>query len=149
MSVEHMSVEKNKSIALRYAKEGWGTQPNWKAVWDEVVAPDVVYHFNSSPEPIVGLAPNKEFNEGLFQGFPDIYQTLGDMLAEGDKVVYRTTIQGTHTGNFLGIPPTGKTAQVNDFTLLRLSQGKIVEMWYECNLLALMQQLGLVSDMAV
>ena len=56
--------------------------PNWKKVWDEIVAPDVVHHFNSSPESIVGLPANKEFNASLFQGFPDIEQTIEDMIAE-------------------------------------------------------------------
>lgn len=158
MSVEQASIEKNKAekskteknkaVALRYAKEGWGSQPDWKGVWDEIVAPDVVYHFNSFPEPIVGLEANKNFNEGLFQGFSDIYQSLEDILAEGDKVVYRTTITGTHTGEFLGMPPTGKSIRMNDFTLLKISSGQIVEMWYDCNLLAMLGQLGLASDLA-
>jgi predicted ester cyclase len=105
---------------------------------------DVIHHFNSSPEPIVGLEANKVFNASLFQGFPNIHQMIEDTIAEGDKVVYRTTLQGTQTGEFLGIPPTGKSAKINDFTLLRISNGKIVEWWYECNLLAVMQQLGLM-----
>ena len=137
--------EQNKAIASRFAQDGWGTNPNWKKTWDELMSTDVVYHFNSAAEPIVGLEVNKTFNESLFQGFPDIHQTVEDVVAEGDKVVYRTTIQGTHTGEFLGTPPTGKAVKVNDFTLLRIADGKIVEWWYECNLLAVMQQLELVS----
>lgn len=141
-----MSIAENKQIALRFAQDGWGTMPNWKRVWDELISPDVVHHFNSSPEPIIGLEANKEFNASLFQGFPDIQQTIEDVIAEGDKVIYRTTLQGTHTGEFLGIPPTGKSAKINDFTLLRIVNGQIVEWWYECNLLELMKQLGLMSD---
>jgi steroid delta-isomerase-like uncharacterized protein len=137
-------VEQNKSIALRFAQDGWGTNPNWKKTWDELMSTDVIYHFNSSPEPIVGLEANKAFNASLFQGFPDIHYEIEDTIAEGDRVVYRTTIQGTHTGEFLGIPPTGKCVKINDFTLLRISEGKILEWWYECNLLAVMQQLGLI-----
>ena len=143
-----MSIEQNKQIALRFAKDGWGTMPNWERVWDELVSPDVVHHFNSSPEPIIGLEANKEFNVGLFQGFPDIKQTIEDVVAEEDKVIYRTTLRGTHTGKFLGIPPTNKSSQINDFTLLRIAHGQIVEWWYECNLLELMQQLGLMPDAA-
>ena len=138
-----MSVEQNKQIALRFAKDGWGTMPNWERVWDELMSTDVIYHFNSSPEPIIGLEANKEFNAGLFQGFPDIKQTIEDVMAEGDRVMYRTTMQGTHTGEFLGISPTGKSAKINDFTLLRFVDKQIVEWWYECNLLELMEQLGL------
>lgn len=138
------SVEQNRAIALRFAQEGWGTNPNWEKTWDELASPDLIYHFNSTAQPIVGLKANKEFNKSLFQGFPNIRQKIEDMLAEGDKVVYRTTIQGTNTGEFLGTPSTGKSVKVNDFTMLRFSSGKIVEMWYECNLLEVLQQLGLV-----
>ncbi len=66
------------------------------------------------------------------------------MMAEGKKVVYRTTIYGINTGEFLGTPSTGKSVKVNDFTLLRFSDGQIAEMWYECNLLEVMQQMDLV-----
>lgn len=137
--------ETNKSIALRFAQDGWGTQPDWQQTWDDLMNPDVIYHFNSEAEPIIGLEANKAFNQSLFQGFPDIHQTMEDMITEGDKVVYRTTIKGTHTGEFLGMPPTGKSVKVNDFTLLQIVDSKIVKWWYECNLLAVMQQLGLVS----
>ena len=143
-----MSIEQNKQIALRFATDGWGTQPNWQQVWDELVSSDVVYHFNSSPEAIVGLEANKEFNASLFKGFPDIQQTIEDLIAEADKVVYRTTMSGTHQGEFLGIPPTNKSAKINDFTLLRIANGQIVEWWYECNLMELMKQLGLMPDAA-
>lgn len=138
-----MSIEENKKIALRFAQDGWGTMTHWKKVWDELVSPDVIHHFNSRSKPIIGLKANKEFNASLFQGFPDIKQTIEDMVAEGDKVVYRTTMEGTHTGEFLGIPPTNKSGKINDFTLLKISNGQIVEWWYECNLLELMTQLGL------
>jgi steroid delta-isomerase-like uncharacterized protein len=137
-------IEQNKSIALRFEQEGWGTEPNWEQTWDELVADDVVHHFNSDPQPIVGLAANKAFNASLFQGFPNIQHTIKDMIAEGDKVVYHTTLKGTHTGEFMGIPPTGKSAIIHDFTLLRIAEGKIVEWWYDCNLMSLMQQLGLM-----
>ena len=138
-----MSIEQNKQLALRFAKDGWGTMPNWERVWDRSMSTDIIYHFNSSPESIIGLEANKEFNATLFQGFPDINQTIENVIAEGDKVMYRTTIRGTHTGEFLGISPTGRSVKINDFTLLRIVNGRIAEWWYECNLLELMKQLGL------
>ena len=138
-----MCVKENKQIALRFATDGWGTMPNWKQVWDELVSPDVVYHFNSSPDAIAGLKANKEFNASLFRGFPDIKQTIEDIVAEQDRVVYRSTMEGTHTGEFLGIPPTNKLVKINDFTLLKIANGQIKEWWYECNLLEVMKQLGL------
>ncbi|AFY39210.1 protein of unknown function DUF1486 [[Leptolyngbya] sp. PCC 7376] len=141
-----MSIEQNRMIALRFATEGWGTSPNWREVWDELMADDVVYHFNSSAEPIVGLEANKEFNTDLFQGFPDLHNAIHDVIVEGNKVVYHSTLKGTNTGSFLGVPPTGKVVEIHDFTLLSLSGGKISEWWYDCNLLEVMQQLGLVPD---
>lgn len=139
-----MSIEQNRTIALRFAQEGWGTNLGWEQTWDEVVAPDAVHHFNSRAEPIVGLEANKAFNAKLFRGFSDIKHTIEDIIVEGDKAVYRTTLQGTHTGEFLGIPPTGKSVKVNDFTLLRITNNMIVEWWYECNLLEVMKQMGLM-----
>lgn len=136
--------EQNRAMALQFAQEGWGTKPSWAETWDALVSPNLVYHFNSAAEPIVGLEDNKAFNESLFQGFPDIRQSIEDMIVEDDKVVYRSTLQGTNTGEFLGTPPTNKPVKVNDFTLLKISDGKIVEMWYECNLLEVMQQMGLI-----
>jgi predicted ester cyclase len=138
------SIDQNRLIALQFAQEGWGTNPNWEKTWDKLVSPKIIYHFNSSAQLIVGLVANKEFNKSLFQGFPDIHQKIEDAIVEGDQVVYRTTIEGTNTGTFLGTPPTGKSIKVNDFTLLRLDNGRIVEMWYETNLLEVMQQMGLV-----
>ncbi len=68
-----MSVAQNRAIALRFAKDGCGTNPEWRGVWDELMTTDVVYHFNSSAEPLVGLEANKEFNADLFRGFPDLH----------------------------------------------------------------------------
>ncbi len=51
-----MSIEQNRAIALRFAKQGWGTNPNWRKVWDELMAAGVVYHFNSSAEPVIWIS---------------------------------------------------------------------------------------------
>lgn len=142
------SIEENKSIALRLAKEGWGNVAHWDKVWDELVAADFVQHFCSWSEPIHRLEANKEFQASLFQAFPEIQQIIEDVIAEGDKVVYRHTLQGAHTGVFMGIPPTDKWVTCTGFTLVRISEGKIVEMWYETNLLEVMKQLGAIADPA-
>lgn len=145
-NITAMSVEQNKAIALRFMNQGWGTNPEWKTIWDKLMTPDVRYHFNSEPAPIVGLESNKAFNASLFEGFPNIEHTLEAIVAENDKVVYRTALKGTHTGQFLGIPPTGKIAEIGDFTMLKIVDSRISEWWYDCNLLALMKQLGLIFD---
>ncbi|MGF1478138.1 MAG: ester cyclase [Cyanophyceae cyanobacterium] len=139
-------IEQNKSIALRFAEQGWGNVDGWEKVWDELVAEDIVLHFCSWSEPIVELEANKKFNASLFQGFPDIQQTVEDVIAEGNRVVFRATLKGTHTGEFMGIPPTGKQVNVNGINLLRISQGKIVEWWYELNQLEVITQLGALQS---
>lgn len=136
----------NKAIALQFAQEGWGTQANWQQVWDEVMATDVVHHFNSLPEEVIGLDANKAFNQELFVGFPKLKQTIENIVAEDDVVIYRSTLEGQQSGPFLGTPATNKAAKLNDFTMLKIKDGKISEWWYETNLLSLMQQLGLMSD---
>lgn len=98
--------EQNRAIALHFAKDGWGTNPDWAKTWDELSDLNLAYHFNSQAKPIVGLETNKAFNAGLFRGFPDIQQTIEDVIAEGDRVMYRTILNRTHTGDFLGLPPT-------------------------------------------
>jgi predicted ester cyclase len=138
--------ETNKEIALRFAKDGWGTQPKWEQVWDELADPNMVLHFNSFPDAIVGLAANKTFSKDLFQGFPKIESKIENVVAEGDTVIYRSTLEGKQTGAFLGMPATGKNVKMNDFTMVKIKDGKILEMWYETNLLSLMQQLGLAPE---
>ncbi|WP_104548485.1 ester cyclase [Chroococcidiopsis sp. TS-821] len=141
-----MLSEQNRAIALRFAQAGWGTNQGWEKICDELMTPDVAYPFNSNATPIVELEANKAFNTSLFQGFPSIKHRIEDVIAEGEKVVCRTTLERTHTGEFLGIPPTGKLAKnINDFTLLRIVNSKIVEWWYECNLLEVIKQLGLIA----
>jgi predicted ester cyclase len=145
-----MSVEQNKAIALRFATEGWGTNPNWEKAWDELVSPDIIHYFCSWAEPIRGIEVNKEFEASLFQGFPDIQQTIKDVIAQEDKVMYRSTLKGTHTGMFMEIPPTGKVVTVSgSFNLLQIYEGKIVKWWYELNLLEVMKQMGVIAEPAL
>jgi predicted ester cyclase len=94
----------------------------------------------------VGLEANKTFSKDLFKGFPKIESKIENVVAEGDTVIYRSTLEGKQTGAFLGMPATGKKVKMNDFTMVKIKDGKIYEMWYETNLLSLMQQLGLAPE---
>ena len=145
-SINQELSQANKALALRFAQDGWGTQPSWRQVWDEMMAHDVVQHFNSLPDKIVGLEANKQFNQELFIGFPKIKQTIENIVAADNVVIYRSTLEGTQSGPFLGMPATNKAVKMNDFTMLKVKDGKISEWWYETNLLSAMQQLGLMPD---
>jgi predicted ester cyclase len=138
--------EQNKAIALRFAKEAWGNVALWDQVWDELVASDMIWYFCGWSEPICG-SKAKEFYADLYQSFPDIeLVSVENAIAENDKVAFRSTIKGTHQGEFMGISPTGKSINASDLNLFRISEGKIVEWWYELNLLEVMKQIGVISD---
>jgi steroid delta-isomerase-like uncharacterized protein len=91
-----------------------------------------------------GVEAARAFFSMLWTSFPDVKTTILDTIAEGDKVVTRASTEGTHTGLFLGIPPTGKHAKWSFIDIWRIADGKVVEHWVETDQMSLMQQLGLV-----
>ena len=76
--------------------------------------------------------------------FPDLYFTVEDLIAEGDKAVARLTVRGTQQGVFMGIPPTGKHVTVTAIDINRFAGGKSVEHWLNMDTLGLLQQLGVI-----
>ncbi len=137
-----MSTEQNKAIARRNFEEAWNKQN--LAVVDELFATDYIGHFAIHSEPVSGIEAYKQFMSGYFVAFPDARFTIEDILAEGDRVVARWTVRGTHKGELSGIPPTGKQVTVTGMWILRVAGGKIAEQWGIFDALGLMQQLGVV-----
>jgi len=139
-----MSVEDNKAIARRVyeAFSQAVSTGNW-ATLDAVLAADAIDH-----NPVPGQGPGLEGVKQVFAvfaaGFPDLHFTVEDMIAEGDKVVSRLTMHGTHRGDFQGIAPTGKSITQTGIDILRLAGGKVIERWGEFDNLGLMQQLGVI-----
>jgi predicted ester cyclase len=82
--------------------------------------------------------------EQIFAGFPDITNTLDEIVAEDDLVAVRWTARGTHTGEFMGLAPTGKAIQLSAITMERVVDGKRVEGWAVADQLGLMRQLGAI-----
>lgn len=80
----------------------------------------------------------------LRDAFPDLHPTIEDMVAEGDRVVLRDIVSGTHQGAFAGIPPTGKRVMVTRIGIFRVADGKIVEYWSVVDMLGMMQQIGAI-----
>jgi steroid delta-isomerase-like uncharacterized protein len=114
------------------------------AALGEIVAPDVVDH-----HPVPGQAPGAEGvaqNLAPFKtGFLDGAQTIDALVAEGDLVVDRVTLRGTHTGDFLGIPATGKAVIVSALEMRRIAGGLIVEVWPMFDQLGLLIRFGVVQ----
>jgi len=137
-----MSIEENKAFMRRMYEEVHNKGN--LAVIDEVTAVDFIDH-----DPMVAELPpgpegvKQEFSM-LRAAFPDLHVTVEDMVAEGDKVVSRLTMRGTHKGEFMGIAPTGKQITVAVIDILRIVGGKIVEHWNIVDNLGMMQQLSVV-----
>lgn len=91
-----------------------------------------------------GVESSRRFFEGQFAAFPDLRATMTDLVAEGDRVVIRMIVEGTHRGPLMGIPPTGKHVKWSLISLHRITNGKIAEHWGENDTMGLMQQLGVI-----
>jgi steroid delta-isomerase-like uncharacterized protein len=118
--------EENKAIMGRLYDEVFN-KGDWAAV-DVYVAPDVVDH-NRPPGVSEGIEGFKQFLAMFRTAFPDVEVVIEHMVAEGDRVVAQVTWQGTHLGEFIGIPPTGKRVKVVGVDVVRISGGKCVEFW--------------------
>ena len=139
-----MSAEENKAVSRRVAEEVFNGG-NVDLV-DELYAPDYVLHDPSLPEDLHGPEGIKRYAAMTLGAFPDIRVAVEDQVAEGDKVVSRWTATGTHTGDLMGIPPTGRRVEISGVTINRFSGGKIAEDWYQSDDLGMMQQLGVVPS---
>ena len=113
-------------------------------VADEFVAADIVDHNPAFPGLPAGLKGAKQVFSKVRMAFPDLRITVEDAVAEGDKVVSRVTMRGTHKGEFAGIAPTGKQATMEVIEIARIAGGKIVERWGLFDEASLMRQLGVV-----
>ena len=139
-----MSTEENKSLIRRIYEEM--NRQNWAGI-EELCAPDYVVH-GTGGFPDMDLAGMKQLETAFWTAFPDAHPVLEDMIAEGDKVVSRVTVRGTHQGDFMGIPPTGKQVSWTGIGIDRIKDGKFVEGWMNEDNLGLMQQLGAIPQMA-
>jgi steroid delta-isomerase-like uncharacterized protein len=112
----------------------------------EIFATDYILHVPVAGE-VRSLESFKQFVSMYRTAFPDLQFTIEDQIAEGDKVVARTTVRATHKGDFHGIPATGKEVAFTNIVIFHIAGGKIVEAWEEFSLMGLMQQLGVIPPM--
>jgi predicted ester cyclase len=139
-----MSTEENKALVRRFYEE---IDKGNIDILDELMAEDYVDH---NPPPFPGIAPGREGVKYAFKIFWDAtpgYHTIEDQIAEGDKVVTRLTSYGKHTGDLPGAPATGNEMKMTSITIHRIADGKLVEKWAEKDVIALLQQIGVMPPM--
>ena len=113
------------------------------AVQERIIHPDFVDHTNP-PGMQHGLEGHQAIVSLFRAAFPDQWWQIEDLIAEGDKVVARTTMTGTHLGDFFGIAPTGKRVTLQGVHIVRIADGRIAEHWGSNDDLGLMRQLGAI-----
>jgi len=138
--------EENKEKVRRFLEEAFGQGKT--EVVDELLHSDFVcYDPNSEAGEIRGADTVKGEIEYFHSAVPDLSWRVEDQVAEGDKVVSRYTVSGTHQGEFFGVPGTGKRIEMTGIQIDRLDEsGKLVEEWPEYDLLGVMKQIGAIPE---
>ena len=135
--------EANKTVSRRFFEEVFSR--GRLNLLDEIIAKD---HVNGGPGSLPGLPNGPEGTKQLLtvyrNAFPDVDFTINEQIAEGDKVVTRWTAKGTHKGELMGTPATGKSATVTGIAVDRLVNGKIAESWGIFDQFGMLQQLGVI-----
>ena len=130
-----MTLEEHKVIVRRFFEEAWNQQ--YLNVVDEIFAPTVLFSGQ-----VVTREALKQALAARRVAFPDIHVTVDDQVAEGQKVSTRRTWQATHRGPYRGVAPTGKQVKWTQISVVRFSEGRIVEDWTVADELSILQQLG-------
>ena len=134
-------LELNKSISRRLIMEAFDA--GRLEVVDELVAPSFVSHDPAGGD-FTGPEGTKDFVTTYRQAFPDLRVTIEEQVAERDLVATRWAARGTHRGDLMGLPATGKEVTITGLTLDRIENGKLAESWNNWDALGLMQQLGAI-----
>jgi steroid delta-isomerase-like uncharacterized protein len=128
--------EEIKATHRRVVEEIWNKK-NLDAI-GEMISSDYVNHSD-------GVSGHEEYRGWVtmyITAFPDLHLTIEDQVAEGNKTVNRLTARGTHQGDLMGIPPTGKQIEIGGMFIVRIVGGKVVEEWGLVDVMGMMRQLG-------
>ena len=133
-----MTIQENKALVRRFVDEIF-VKGSFDAV-DELLADDFVGH--TWPSTGDGKADLKRAIERVSQGLTDSTFTIEDMIGEDDRVAVRLTASARHTGDFMGMPASGKTYTIGEIHIFRVTDGKVVEHWHQFDSMGMMRQLG-------
>jgi steroid delta-isomerase-like uncharacterized protein len=138
--------ETNKATIRRFVEEVWNGG-NLSAV-DNYIAPTYTHHDPSTPDRGRGPEGEKQRVTLYRSAFPDLRFTIEDLIADADTVAIRWSSRGTHNGWLDQIPPTGKPVNVTGVSIARFENGKMIEGWISWDALGMLQQIGVVPDLA-
>jgi len=144
-----MSTKGNKELVRQVIKdrnEFAGDAAKVRSWCEKYCAPGYIHHNLARGD--MNQEQMMQYFVELMSAFPDFNKSIDDMVAEGDKVVLRYTIEGTHKGTFAGIPATGKHVSIKGNEIYKIEGRKILEWWDFADYLGLMTQLGVVSGAA-
>ena len=142
MAKHEFTAEEEAAMAVirRWCDEGW-TKGNVD-VADEIIHPNFKVHGAGGQVVEPGIEGLKQLIQTWRTGFPDAVQRVDDIFAVGDKVCVRLTWEGTHLGEFLGVPASGKKVSVGTIGIDRVVDGKVVEGWGELDMYGLFTTIG-------
>jgi steroid delta-isomerase-like uncharacterized protein len=135
-------IDENKRNVLRFLED---THSGRFDVIDDLVSPGIVTHGFPGENPD-SLEAYRSFFRDLERAFPRMEFSIDHMVAEEDRVAVRFRIRAVHSGDYLGIPATGRTVEFSGMVLYRLEEGRIVETWLHPDNLTLLQQLGVAPE---
>jgi predicted ester cyclase len=138
---DHPETDRAKTVIRRFVDEVQNKKS--EAAFDELNDPSFV-NLSSPPGVPADREGSKAYLFGFLNAFPDSTWTIDDMIAEGDQVVTKKTLRGTHTGPLGDLPPTGRTVTLQFVDIMRVRDGKIVEHWLSMDQLTFLQQLGVI-----
>lgn len=129
----------------RWFEEVWNNKSE-KAI-DEMCAADVIANglLDAEGNTIRGIETYKNLHRAFVSAYPDIKITVEDVIGEGDKIVARCKVSGTHTGDGLGIAPTNEPIDFTGIVIVKIENGKIAEAWNEFDFMKMYSQIGALT----
>jgi steroid delta-isomerase-like uncharacterized protein/4-oxalocrotonate tautomerase family enzyme len=142
---EGQHVKRNRDIIHRFYE---AVNSKHREVFYEIVHPDFVNHGGAAGD-LVGPQALIDSLNPFYEAMPDWHVSEDYVVAQGDRVASRGTITGTHLGNFMGVPPSGKKVSWTGIIIYRLDEdGKIVERWQDFDAVSMLQQMGVIPAMS-
>ena len=130
--------EHNNQVVRRYFEE----LDHGKAHPAHICTPDFVFH--AAGVPSMDVEATRQFAAMFYAAMSDLMHPVEELIAEGDKVAFRGSYVGTHTGAFMGVPPSGRRVSAVGIGVFRVANGKVAEFWVSPDRMSLMQQMGVL-----